>query len=139
MPQSRWYPTTEQVKPENLERTFRQTLKQQYDLADSHATLATKVNGPAPAAPPAPNGPTNTKLLGLNVTPIDTNSTPYGSAPVYNPASGQITFMQSLVWVFPPPVHDTDPGIANQASYDTTHIYICIATNTWRRTTIGTF
>jgi hypothetical protein len=140
MPPSRFYPTLPQVStPEALERTFRQTLTQQYTLTDRHDALAAKVNAPAASAPPTPNGPTNTKLLGLNVTPIDTNSTPYGSVPAFNPTSGQITFMQAATLVLPAPATDTSPGYPGQIAYDATHIYICVALNTWRRTTIGTF
>jgi hypothetical protein len=142
MPQSRWYPTTAQLgDPSSLERAFRQTLKQQYEHADSLAAVAGKVNAPAPAAPaaaPETNGPTNTKMLGLNVTPIDTNSTPLGSIPTYVPSSGQITFMTPAGAV-PAPATDTSPGFPGQIAFDATHVYICIAINTWRRTTIGSF
>ena len=30
-------------------------------------------------------------------------------------------------------------GVAGQWAYDTTHIYVCISTNTWVRATLATF
>lgn len=30
-------------------------------------------------------------------------------------------------------------GIAGQIAYDATHIYVCVATNTWVRATLATF
>lgn len=33
-----------------------------------------------------------------------------------------------------PPLTSTSPGTAGDLAYDSNHIYICIATNTWRRT-----
>lgn len=31
------------------------------------------------------------------------------------------------------PATTTSPGVAGQITYDTSYLYICIATNTWRR------
>ena len=37
------------------------------------------------------------------------------------------------------PTATNSPGKAGQVAFDTTHLYICIAENTWRRATIGTW
>lgn len=37
------------------------------------------------------------------------------------------------------PASATSPGVAGQVAYDSTHIYVCIAPNTWVRGTLSTF
>jgi hypothetical protein len=37
------------------------------------------------------------------------------------------------------PATATSTGIAGQIAYDATHIYVCIATNTWVRATLATW
>jgi hypothetical protein len=37
------------------------------------------------------------------------------------------------------PATATSAGTPNQVAYDATHLYICIATNTWVRATLATF
>ena len=37
------------------------------------------------------------------------------------------------------PGTSSSTGVAGQWAYDATHIYVCIATNTWCRATIATF
>ena len=37
------------------------------------------------------------------------------------------------------PVSASAAGTAGQIAYDSTHIYVCIATNTWVRATLATF
>ena len=39
----------------------------------------------------------------------------------------------------PPPATATSPGTPNQVAFDATHLYVCIATNTWVRATLATF
>ena len=95
MPLSRWYPTREQLAPENLERTLRQVLKQHYDLQDRYDALAAKVNAPATAAPKGPPpgcGPTDTQLLGLRVAPVDTTTLADGVKLTWVKAQGQFVF-----------------------------------------------
>jgi len=35
------------------------------------------------------------------------------------------------------PVSNTSPGVAGQIAWDNTYIYVCIATNSWKRTTLS--
>jgi hypothetical protein len=37
------------------------------------------------------------------------------------------------------PANATDNGVPGQTAFDSTHIYICVATNTWKRTAIATW
>lgn len=37
------------------------------------------------------------------------------------------------------PVSATATGTPGQVAYDATHMYVCVATNTWVRATLGTF
>ena len=39
----------------------------------------------------------------------------------------------------PAPATATSTGIAGQIAYDATHIYVCVATNTWVRATLATW
>jgi hypothetical protein len=39
----------------------------------------------------------------------------------------------------PVPTSSTDAGVAGQIAYDTSFIYICVDTNTWRRIPASTF
>jgi hypothetical protein len=62
--------------------------------------------------------------------------------PTGNGASGQMLRTDgagALTWADPAsgsaPVSATATGRAGQIAYDGTYIYICVATNTWRRAT----
>jgi len=96
-PQSRWYPSADQLKdPATTQRAMKQVLDQLYSLQDqhsalqaSHAALQSKV---AASTPAEVNGPANTKLLGLNVAPVDTNSLANGATLKYNKATGNFSF-----------------------------------------------
>lgn len=37
------------------------------------------------------------------------------------------------------PATATSTGTPGQVAYDATHFYVCVATNTWVRTTLSTF
>lgn len=37
------------------------------------------------------------------------------------------------------PASSSSNGTANQVAIDSTHLYVCVATNTWRRVTLSTF
>lgn len=91
---SRWFPTTQQLKdPEALERAFRQVLTQHYALQDSMAAAA-KSGGKeqAGSSPAEANGPSTTKLLGLNVEPVDTQTLANGATLKYNASRGTFSF-----------------------------------------------
>jgi hypothetical protein len=55
-----------------------------------------------------------------------------GSGPL---APSGIPFLQLV----PAPATATSAGIAGQVAYDATHIYVCVATNTWVRALLATF
>lgn len=42
----------------------------------------------------------------------------------------------TAIWVSPPSAA-TDPGTTGQIAYDTAFIYVCVATNTWRRAALS--
>lgn len=102
-PTSHWYPTATQLAdPASTQRALKQVLDQFYQLQDAHDKLqashsalaaqlsvAQKQGGPGAEQP---NGPANTKLLGLNVAPVDTNSLANGATLKYNKATGQFQF-----------------------------------------------
>ena len=37
------------------------------------------------------------------------------------------------------PATSTSPGVAGQIAWDSTHFYVCVATNSWVRTTLATW
>jgi hypothetical protein len=90
----RWYPSQEQLKdPSSLERSFRQLLTQHYDLQDQHDALLAKVNAkPAATTSQDTSGPATTKLLGLHVEPVDTNSLANGATLKFNKSRGTFSF-----------------------------------------------
>jgi hypothetical protein len=94
---SHWYPAIDQVKdPATLQNTLRVVLDQFYALQDahdalqkSHAELQKQVSN---STTTGANGPANTKLLGLNVEPVDVNSLANGAALKYNSKRGTFSF-----------------------------------------------
>lgn len=46
------------------------------------------------------------------------------------------TPVSEAIWS-PVPTSATDPGTAGQIAYDNDFFYVCIATNTWRRTALA--
>jgi hypothetical protein len=92
----RWYPSREQLKdPATLEKSFRQLLTQHYDLQDRFNELHAKVNAPTqgkPSGPPPGSGPTDTQLLGLRVSPVDTATLADGATLKYSKKNGNFSF-----------------------------------------------
>lgn len=94
---NRWYPVVDQVKdPGAVHRTLKQVLDQLYDLQDqhtalqaSHAALQAKVGKAATATA---NGPATTKLLGLNVEPVDVQTLANGATLKWNSSKGTFSF-----------------------------------------------
>jgi hypothetical protein len=80
-------------------------------------------------------GPSNTKLTGLAV-----KGTPpaHGASPFYNQATGQFEYATAAGAVAPPATSSSS-GTAGQIAFDGTHIYVCVAANTWTRAALGTF
>jgi hypothetical protein len=90
---NRWYPTPDQVKdPAALERTLRQILKQHYDLQDRHNDLLRKVNAAPASSSSTASGPSNTKLCGLPVSPVDTESLADGATLKFDKKNGNFKF-----------------------------------------------
>lgn len=102
-PQPRWFPTKSQLSdPEALERTLRQVLTQHYALQDKYDALA-KSGGSGPEKSSAPasapesafppgSGPSDTKLLGLNVEPVDVQTLADGATLKFNRTRGTFSF-----------------------------------------------
>lgn len=93
-----YYPTEQELKdPRSTRRVLQQVLKQHYDLARSHAEALQTVDDlkgqlARVRATPTPMGPTNSQILGLPVTPIDTNSLANGATLKWNKATGSFIF-----------------------------------------------
>jgi hypothetical protein len=82
----RWYPVSSDLKDaKGIEHSFRQLLTQHYELQDKFDTMQ-KQQAQAPAQ--GGNGPIDTKLLGLNVTPIDTQQLANGATLKWNKLKG---------------------------------------------------
>lgn len=98
MAESRWFPTSNQLKePGAIERAFRQLLIQHYTLVDQHNTLANKVGTLAAksqprSGPPPGSGPTDSMLLGLPVTPVDSQTLTDGATLKFSKKTGTFTF-----------------------------------------------
>lgn len=95
----RWFPSREQLRdPESLERTLRQVLTQHYALVDRIAGMASASTGTGTGkaegagAPASESGPSTTKLLGLHVEPIDTETLANGATLKYNKTRGTFSF-----------------------------------------------
>jgi len=92
----RWYPTQQQLKPENLERTIRQMLAQHYDLQDqldaAREQLAKPQLAPSKSGTPPGSGPADSMLLGLRVAPVDTASLADGATLKFSKKNGNFSF-----------------------------------------------
>lgn len=69
-----------------------------------------------------------------NFTNIKNNFTVAGSE-----ISAIQATLSSTPTIVPAPVGATAYGIPGQIAYDSTHFYVCIATNTWVRGTLATW
>ena len=87
---ARWFPNVGELDtPAKLERAIRQVLEQQYAVADRMTKV--EARPPDPQAEAA-QGPTNTKLCGLDVEPVDTQTLANGATLKYNSARGTFSF-----------------------------------------------
>lgn len=55
----------------------------------------------------------------------------------YNPWTGKFDWIGEAFVAAP--VSPTSSGIAGQLAYDSDYLYVCIATDTWRRTQLSTW
>lgn len=91
----RWFPSQQQLRdPSSLERSFRQLLEKHYSLQDQFDAMREQMAKPASTKPATTtnSGPADTKLLGLNVEPVDTTSLANGATLKYNKARGTFSF-----------------------------------------------
>ena len=91
----KWYPTKQQLSdPDAVERSFRQLLKQHYDLQDRFDAMATAQTKQAekPKGPPPGSGPTDTQLCGLYVQPVNPQTMANGATLKWNKATGNFSF-----------------------------------------------
>jgi len=91
MANNRWYPNKNQVKDDATHRAFKQVLDQHYALVDRLNAMETK-SSTTSATQPAGNGPADTKLLGLHVVPVDTQTLANGATLKFNKANGNFEF-----------------------------------------------
>lgn len=89
-----YMPTEQDLKtPRGVRAALQQVLKQHYELADAHAKLQaahaqTLAQVQKLAAIPPPMGPGNSLILGIPVTPVDTNSLATGASVKWDKPSG---------------------------------------------------
>ena len=94
--QSRWYPSQSQLKDApTLQLAFKQLLDQHYALVDKVNAMGVGTAAGAAkggAATPSTATPSGTKLLGLNVQPIDVDSLADGATLTFVKADGNFQF-----------------------------------------------
>lgn len=89
---SRWFPSQEQLKdPNSLQQVFQQLLTKHYALQDHVEKLVNPVKGEG-AAPAATDTPTGTKILGLHVVPVDTQTLDDGAMLKFDKKAGNFKF-----------------------------------------------
>ena len=76
-----------------------------------------------------------TQTAALGLTKLAHNLTD----PIVDAVNGNAEILDSAVVVVPVPASATAPGKPNQIAYDATHVYVCVAVNTWVRATLATF
>jgi len=59
--------------------------------------------------------------------------------PVVDAVNSNAAILDSAATVIAAPATATSTGKAGQIAFDATHLYVCIATNTWIRATFATF
>ena len=72
-------------------------------------------------------------LSGINVA-LSSNVT--GNTLFYNTATNVVTYGSTITSA---PVANNSTGITGQIAYDTSYIYICVATDTWVRSLIDSW
>lgn len=94
-----YYPTESELSdPRSIRSVLQQVLQQHYALRDSHAQLqqdlaAAKQQISALTSTPAPMGAINSKMLGLPIQPVDTNTLADGTKLTYVKATGNFQFI----------------------------------------------
>jgi len=71
----------------------------------------------------------------LGLTKVNQNQTD----PVVDAVNANATILDTAALVVAAPATATSAGKAGQIAFDATHLYVCIATNTWIRATFATF
>lgn len=77
---------------------------------------------------------TNTEYLGTGTGTFVKDQTPTITTPVLNTPTLNTPIIVTTV-----PASATDTGTAGMIAYDTNYIYMCVATDTWKRATLSTF
>jgi hypothetical protein len=76
---------------------------------------------------------TQTTKLGLTKVAVRTED------PVTDAVNANADILDSAAIIVAAPGSATATGKAGQIAFDATHIYVCVATNTWVRATLATF
>jgi hypothetical protein len=76
---------------------------------------------------------TQTAKLGLTKVAVRVEE------PTTDSVNANADILDSAAIIVAAPASATATGKAGQIGYDATHIYVCIATNTWVRATLATF
>ncbi len=71
----------------------------------------------------------------LGLTTLNQNLT----EPITQAINDHAAILDSAATVVAAPATATSTGKAGQIAFDATHLYVCIATNTWIRATFATF
>jgi hypothetical protein len=80
----------------------------------------------------------NNQTTGLFIKPIRSGGTT--TALYYDTGTGEITHAEEIPVVREtPPTTATSSGITGQIAYDSNYVYICTATNTWKRSALSSW
>lgn len=95
----RWYPSATQFKDSAAtEQAFRRLLDMHYDLMESHTVLREQMAAPDAAAgkpssgSPPGSGPTDSRILGLPVAPVDIQTLADGATLKFSKKGGNFSF-----------------------------------------------
>ena len=141
---NRYYPSPQ--KTGAMHEDFRLLFDHVYTLMDRQRDLQSHVQKQQEAAkgaglkgkpksPAEPNGPSNTKIAGLNVKAVPPV---HGATPFYNQSTGQLEF-STAAGAVTPPTSSNSSGQPGQIAHDGTSIYVCTAANTWKKAALTTF
>jgi hypothetical protein len=89
---SKWFPSTSQLAdPNSLQQVFQQVLTQHYALQEQVAKMTPNTSGAA-APTAASDTPAGTKLAGLYVSPVDTQTLADGATLKFDKKAGNFKF-----------------------------------------------
>ena len=71
-----------------------------------------------------------------SITTVGLNSLLYvvqGGESKRTTVSNFVSSIAANIWVTTPPATSTSAGVRGTVAYDTSNVYVCVATNTWKK------